>query len=129
MTSGEKCLATFSCRYSWARKSEKRLFPWPKQPQYFFSDATCFFTNKVLLLARDSMGGGLTQGTDILTVPLDKIRTAEVSEEYLGIKVIHKLKICFKNDPAEGILEIPLLVDIQNVKLMVNIFQGFLNTC
>lgn len=77
-------------------------------------------------MARDSRGGGIDGGIDILTIPLEKIKTADVLDDHLKTKEVHRLRICFKNGLRVGILEIPLIADIQDIKFMINIFKIFL---
>jgi len=128
VSSGEKCLLSFPCKYLCVRYGGKRFFFRQKQPQYFLNDATCFLTNKALLLARDSLGGGIEYGIDVLLIPFEKVKAVDILEEQLKTKVVHRMKIFFKNGLKEESLEMPLVADIQNIKFMINVFKAFLRT-
>ena len=121
-------MLSFSCKYLCVRYGEKRFFLQQKQPQYFLKDATCFLTNKALLLVRDSLGGGIEYGIDVLTIPFEKVKAVDILEEQLKTKVVHRMKIFFKNGLKEESLEMPLVADIQNIKFMINVFKAFLRT-
>ena len=124
ISAGEKCLYTFSCQYLWDKSfEEKSFFRKRRVFHYPRSAATFLLTNKALLLARDGLEAGITNGVDVLNVPIEKIKTIAVSEEELNDSVAQKLKIYLTAATEDYSVEIPFICEGGHKAILVDALQ------
>jgi len=125
ISSGEKLLCAFSCQYLWDKSFEKRSFFRKKKFFYYpQSKATFLLTNKTLLLARDSLETGITNGVDILTMSLGKIKAVSAIKENLNDSLIQRIKISLDQAAEEYLVEIPYLCENEDEEILVNTIQS-----
>jgi hypothetical protein len=121
ISSGEKCLCAFSCQCLWDKFLEKKSF-FRKSEVFYYprSNATFLLTNKALLLARDSLETGVSNGVDILNMPLVKIKTASVLEEKLNDSTIQKIKISLAAATEDCSIEIPFTCENGHKTILID---------
>jgi hypothetical protein len=125
ISSGEKCLCVFSCRYSWEKFFERRSF-FRKRKVFYYprSNATFLLTNKALLLARDSLETGIDSGVNILTIPLGKIKAVSAMSEELNDSLIQRIKISLAQTEEDYFVAIPYICEDEGV--LVNTMQSLM---
>jgi hypothetical protein len=125
MSSGEKCIVTFSCQYIWGKAAEYKSLFGKKQSTYLTSKATMLFTNKSLLIARNSLDFSIGNSLDIQLIPLEKVKSIFVGEENIDNQMIHKLGIDFVNNDT---LVFSLLSIDEQVRIFLNNISGLLES-
>jgi len=127
MSSGEQCQLIFSCQYLWEEKEKKRQLFRLAKPRNFLSGATCVLTDKTLLLARNSLGGNLDRGVDVLVLPLEHIQAIKFVEERLDTKEVWRLKVYFKKMSDQEKIEIPLVLERERIELFIQIILAHIS--
>lgn len=115
ISSGEKCVSTFLCKYLWGVLPKKRWFWGRREDIPLTNNATILLTNKSLLVARSGRGDSGGVAIDVMDIPLKKIKNAAVSRERKNEVIFYQLKISFSNREEDEILEVPLLDKDTNI--------------
>ena len=111
MSSGEKCILAFSCQCVW----DKTLA----------GKATLLFTDKQLLIARNSLDFSIGSGVDIQLIPLEKVKSISVQEENIANQTINKLQVNIVNNDRSDIL---LLSIDKKMRVILDNINGLLET-
>jgi len=124
VSQNERCILTFSCQYLWHKTIEKKSFFRKSQESYAASKSTVLFTSKALLIARNGLEASVGNCTDVLNVPLDKVRSIFLSEKKADDHVLHKVKINFIKDIES--LDISLISLDEKALIFLNNIQSLL---
>ena len=122
---GERCFSTFSCQYLWQKMIKESSFFGKKKTVSPMSQATFLLTNKALLLARDSLGGGIDTGVELQNIPIDKIKAVSCTEENLDGHILRRLKLMLAEDIC--VVEMPLVTDEDCINNLLN-FLGYFSS-
>jgi len=125
MSSGEKCFLTFSSQYVWGKVTNRKSLFRKEQSAYPTSKATVLFTDKSILIARNSLifPKDKLYGVDIQLILLGKVKSIFLLEEKNNESKIDKLRIYLINN---NILDICFLSIDEQVRIFLNNIKGFL---
>jgi len=127
ISSGERCVLTFSCQYLWGVLKKKR-WSWGKQfDVYLTNNTTLLLTNRNLLIARNGRGESASLAVDTMNISLDKIEKVELLREETSQGMIHRFKTCLIKKSGFEILDIPLMGKDKNVEASLNTVVSLLN--
>jgi len=115
VSSGERCVSTFLCKYLLGVIPKKRWFWGKREDIYLTNNATVLQTNKSLLIARSGRDDSAGVAIDIMDIPLGKIESAAVSRDRMNNAMIYQLKISFSDKQEPERLDIPLLDKDTNI--------------
>jgi len=125
MSSGEKCILTFSCQYILEKAVGRKFLFGRKQNACLFGKATVLFTDKSLLIARNSLDFSIGNNIDIQLISLEKVKSIFVREENINNQMIHKLRVNFISNDT---LYIPLFSIDEKIRIFLENISGLLET-
>jgi hypothetical protein len=125
MSSGEKCILTFSCQYIWDKTLRRNSLFSKKQSTYLTSKATVLFTDKSLFIARNSLAFSIGNSVDIQLIPLEKVKSTFLLEEKIDDSMISKLRVDLVNN---SVLDIRFLSIDEQVRIFLNNIGGLLES-
>ena len=103
----ERCVLTFFCSYVLSKfKRKKNIFRRTKEILYVSDKATFLLTNKALMVVRNNRQSAIEAATDVLCIPLGKIKTVSLSEKLLNKENIYVLEINFINGETDLLFEL-----------------------
>ena len=125
MSSGEKCILTFSCQYIGEKAVGRKSLFGKRQSACLFGKATVLLTDKSLLIARNSLDFSIGNSMDIQLIPLEKVKSIFVQEENIDKQMIHKLRVDFVSNDT---LNIPLFSIDEKIRVFLKNISGLLET-
>jgi len=129
ISSDEKCVSTFLCKYLWGVLPKKRWFWGRKEDIPLTNNATVLLTNKSLLIARSGRDDSGGVAIDVMDIPLRKIGNAAVSRERRNEIMFYQLRISFPDNQEDETLDIPLLDKDTNIGTFLLALTMSLNKC
>ena len=127
ISTNEKCISTFSCRYLFGKVVKKKLFSRKEKVFYPTSKATVLFTNKSIMIAYDSLEFSIGSSVDVLMIPLDRVAKVFLSNENIENGMTHKLRVSFLTEVKDNTLDISLISLDENAKISINNLQSIFN--
>ena len=125
MSSGEQCILTFSCQYIGEKSVGRKSLFGKRQSVYLSGKATVLFTDKSLLIARNSLDFSIGNSMDIQFIALERVKSIFVQEENVDNQMIRKLRVSFISNNT---LDIPLFSIDEKIGILLKNINGILET-